>query len=95
VCQAQFPTADLRPSCALAGLYSCIELIERHDVAHVEGMGMAELKAAEDWPVLWPMCAGVEAAEEAAGGSRRRCPASTRVLRCCVQPGRATIAGTT
>jgi len=56
---------------------------------------MAELKAAENWPVLWLMCAGVEAAEEAAGGSRRRCPASTRVLRCCVQPGRATIAGTT
>ena len=51
VWKAQFPTADLRPPCVLAGLYSCIELIERHDVAHVEGMGMAELKAAEDWPV--------------------------------------------
>ena len=41
--------------------------------------------------VLWPdtpygfMCRSW-AAEEAAGGSRRRCPASTRVLRCCVQP---------
>jgi hypothetical protein len=53
------------------------------------------LPAATSSQVLWPMCAGVEAAEEAAGGSRRRCPASTRVLRCCVQPGRATIAGTT
>ena len=53
------------------------------------------LPAATSSQVLWPMCAGVEAAEEAAGGSRRRCPASIRVLRCCVQPGRATIAGTT
>ena len=33
--------------------------------------------------------AGVEATEEAAGGSRRRRSASTRVLRCCEQPGRA------
>ena len=53
------------------------------------------LPAATSSQVVWLMCAGVEAAEEAAGGSRRRCPASTRVLRCCVQPGRATIAGTT
>ena len=44
-------TADLRPCCALAGLYSCIELTDWLDVAHVEGMGMAELKTAEDWPV--------------------------------------------
>ena len=51
MCQAQFPTADLRPSCVLAGLYSCIELLGRHDVAHVERMGMAELKTAENWPV--------------------------------------------
>ena len=44
-------TADLRPCCALAGLYSCIELTDWLDVAHVEGMGMAELKAAEHRPV--------------------------------------------
>ena len=49
--KAQFPTADLRPCCVLAGLYSCIELLGRHDVAHVERMGMAELKTAENWPV--------------------------------------------
>jgi len=45
--------------------------------------------------VLWPILAGVEAAEEAAEGSRRRRSASTRVLRCCVQPGRAAVAGAT
>ena len=45
--------------------------------------------------VSWPMLAGVEAAEEPAEGSRRRRSASTRVLRCCVQPGRAAVAGAT
>ena len=49
--RTSLPTADLRPCCALAGLYSCIELTDWPDVAHVEGMGMAKLKTAEDWPV--------------------------------------------
>ena len=53
------------------------------------------LLAATSVQVLWPMFAGVEASEEAAGGSHRRRSASTRVLRCCVQPGRAAVAGTT
>ena len=123
--------------CAGVDLYSCIELLGWHGVVHTEGIGIAELKAAEDWPVrdaspcprraargatapepteptplplstsltillaatsvqvLWPMYAGVEASEEAARGSHRRRSASTRVLRCCVQPGRAAVAGTT
>ena len=45
--------------------------------------------------LLWPILAGVEAAEEAAEGSRRRRSASTRVLRWCVQPGQAAVAGAT
>jgi hypothetical protein len=45
--------------------------------------------------VLWPMWAGAEAAEEAAGVSRCRRPASTGVLRSCEQPGRAAVAGPT
>ena len=45
--------------------------------------------------MLCPIWAGVEAAEEAAGGSRRRRSASTRVLRCSEQPGRAAVAGST
>lgn len=64
-------------------------------MAHVKGMSIAELKTAEDWPVLCPIWAGVEAAEEAAGGSRRRRSASTRVLRCSEQPARAAVAGST
>ena len=53
------------------------------------------LLAATSVQVLWPMFSGVEASEEVAGGSHRRRSASTRVLRCCVQPGRAAVAGTT
>ena len=53
------------------------------------------LLAATSLQVLWTMCAGLEAAEEAARVSGRRRSTSTRVLRCSVQPGRATIAGTT
>ena len=45
--------------------------------------------------VLCPIWAGVEAAEEAAGGSHRRRSASTQVLRCSEQPGRAAVAGST
>ena len=45
--------------------------------------------------MLCPIWAGVEAAEEAAGGSHRRRSASTRVLRCSEQPGRAAAAGST
>jgi hypothetical protein len=53
------------------------------------------LPAATSSQVLWPMWAGVEAAEEAARVSRCRRPASTGVLGCCEQPGRAAVAGTT
>ena len=53
------------------------------------------LPATTSSQVLWPMWAGVEAAEEAAGVSRCRRPASTGVLRSCEQPGRAAVAGPT
>lgn len=54
------------------------------------------LPAATSSQVLWLMWAGAETAEEAApGGSRRRHPAPTGVLRCCEQPGRAAVAGPT
>ena len=45
--------------------------------------------------MLCPIWAGVEAAEETAGDSRRRRSASTRVLRCSEQPARAAVAGST
>ena len=41
----------LRPFCSLAGIDNCIKLLGRHDVAYAEGIGMVELKVAEDWPV--------------------------------------------
>jgi len=50
--QETFLSCPLR---TVGGLYSCIELTDWPDVAHVERMGMAELKTAEDWPVLWLM----------------------------------------
>jgi hypothetical protein len=53
------------------------------------------LPAATSSQVLWLMWAGAETAEEAAGGSRRRRPAPTGVLRSCEQPGRAAVAGPT
>ena len=51
------------------------------------------LPAATSSQVLYPIWAGVEAAEEAVGGSRHRRSTSIRVLRCCEQPGRAAVAG--
>ena len=53
------------------------------------------LSACTSSQALCPIWAGVEAAEEAAGGSRCRRSASTRVLRCSEQPGRAAVAGST
>ena len=53
------------------------------------------LPAVTSSQVVWLMWAGVEAAEEAGGGSLRRRPAPTGVLRCCEQPGRAAVAGPT
>ena len=53
------------------------------------------LPAATSSQVLGLMWAGAETAEEAVGGSRRRRPAPTGVLRCCEQPGRAAVAGST
>ena len=53
------------------------------------------LPACTSSQALCPVWAGVEAAEDAAGGSRRRRSASTRVLRCSEQPARAAVAGST